>query len=156
MLDVLPHALERILQRAQGVLEGALRVDVRLLGMSDTRQVNEHLRLQVVESIAQGTFIARILDVQRDARLLQQRQPLVDDGQVQVLVLEVTIGGLERQQVVDLEAINNGHLRTALSERQSEVVADESGTTNERDSSIVEGHHVNVTAVKASSSALTT
>ena len=110
--------------------------------MRDPGQVNEHLGPQVVQPHRQRTLIAGIQDVQRHAALPEQVQSLIDHGKIEFLVPRIVVRRGEGQQVVHLEAIDDRHLGTLAGERQGEVVADEPGAADKRDSSLLQRDHV--------------
>ncbi len=76
------------------------------------------------------------------SRFLQQLQPLVDDAQVEALVPRVVIGGGERQQVVDLEAVDDRNPSPRPRQGKRQVMSDEAGPSNQHDPAFVEMDHV--------------
>jgi hypothetical protein len=124
--------VERVLQRAQAVVEGAEGVLVGLARVRDGGQVHDGRGLDVGEHARERVVVARVHGVHVDLRAAQQVQALVEHLEVQ---LAVDVLGVRREgeQVVDLQAVDDLDGGAAGEQVQREVVSDEAAAADERD-----------------------
>jgi len=80
VLDVAAGRVERVLERAKAVIERREWVFVRAACVRHGRELNDHLRPQLVQQPAQRLVVPRILDDDLDPDGAQQVEALVDDA----------------------------------------------------------------------------
>ena len=124
------------------MLERIVGVAIGAIGVGDARQVDQHLRLDHSEQVGEGGLVTGILRIDGDIRRPEQSLPFVDQAKVEVPVLGAWIGIGERQQIVDAQGVDDEHIRPARRESERQVVADEPGSADQRDLSLVQGGHL--------------
>ena len=115
------RVVERVLERAQAVVEGAVRILVRAAGVRDRGEVYDDLRLDLAQNPRERVVVARVLRMERDAGLAEQVEALVDDPEVQVAVRRDSLAGGEVEQVVDLQAVDDLDPRAAGDEASARL-----------------------------------
>jgi len=78
VLDVAAGRVERVLERAEAMIERGEWVFVRAAGVRHGRELNDHLRLQLVQQPTQRLVVSRILDDDLDPDGAQQVEALVE------------------------------------------------------------------------------
>ena len=92
---VAARVVERVLERAQAVVERRVRILVRLPGVRDRGQVHDRLGLDVVENARHRVVVASVLDRQTDVGLAQQIEALGENPRVQLARAGVIVPGCE-------------------------------------------------------------
>src|SRR5687768_6036685 len=126
--------VEGVLECPEAVIERMKRILVGASGMRDGGEQHDHLRLQFPEQKAEPEVVPGIFHVERDLRGAEQLQPLVDDRQVQITLRQLARLTVQRQEVVDLKAVNDRDICPAPLELQGKVVPDEAGASDKDNS----------------------
>ena len=121
--------------------------------MSDGRQQNHDLRLNLIEQQTHARVIAGILHVQRYLRCAQQFQPLIDHVQIQLALRKLVRRRVQREQIVDFKPVEDRHVCAAPLQLEGKVVTDEPCSPNQKDALAIEaGIHAMHFAIAALSS----
>ena len=82
--------------------------------MRDGRSVHDRLRREVLEDARDGVIVAHVLNRQLDAGFAQEVESLREDPGVEVPIAGVVVRRGDREQVVDLQAVDHAHFCAEL------------------------------------------
>ena len=108
--------------------------------------MNDDIRPDVAQDVAEGMIVAAIEHVQRDIRRMQQFQPLVDDPQIEIPVLLFRTGRVQREAVIHRQAVDDVHVGAGVLQPQGETVADEASPADQHDLASVQHRCINLLA----------
>src|SRR4051812_41103361 len=112
------------------MVEGAEGIFVRAVCMRYGRKLHHDLRLDLAQCAAEQVVVARVNDMKRDTRFVQQTHPLVDNMEVESLI-RIADNVRKRAEIVDLKTVGDVDVSAGIVQRQRQVMANEPGAANQ-------------------------
>src|ERR1700752_3492762 len=123
------RGVERVLQGPEGMIERAVGILVRPVGVGNRRELNEAIGLDLAKTARQRVIVPRVEHVHRDSGLSQKPHALEDEVDVEGLV-GIRSGVGEGPEIIYLQPIDDMRIGTMLLERKRKIVANKARATD--------------------------